>query len=279
MGAVGVGIATAVAQYIAMTMVLYHMANLDDDCKLIFSKLAIDKAALGKMMRIGLPAGLQATFFSLSNALIQSTVNTYPTVVQTGNTTAGNIEGFVYISMNACYHAALTFVGQNTGAKKYNRVLRASLICLGLVTVVGLGMSTLIYLNGAALISIYRPGQPDVVAAGMVRLSVICVTYFLCGIMDVGSGIMRGMGKSFLPMMVSLIGSCMFRIVWIMLLCPGYPASIETLYWSYPISWILTAGVHLICCAVTWIYRVRKLKREQAVLAQQPQTEEQPVEA
>ena len=105
------------------------------------------------------------------------------------------------------------------------------------------------------------------------------MTYFLCGIMDVGSGIMRGMGKSFLPMMVSLIGSCVFRIVWIMLLCPGYPAPIETLYWSYPISWILTAGVHLICCAVTWIYRVRKLKREQAALAQQPQTEEQPVEA
>ncbi len=279
MGAVGVGIATAVAQYIAMAMVLHHMVNLDDDCKLSFSKLGIDKAALKKMLRIGLPAGLQATFFSLSNTLIQSTVNTYPTVVQTGNTTAGNIEGFVYISMNACYHAALTFVGQNTGAKKYDRVLRASLICLGLVTVVGLGMSSLIYLNGAALISIYRPGQPEVVAAGMTRLSVICVTYFLCGIMDVGSGIMRGMGKSFLPMGVSLVGSCVFRIVWILLLCPGFPAPIETLYWSYPISWILTAGVHLICCVCTWTHRVRKLKREQAENEALPEPAEEAAQA
>ena len=174
--------------------------------------------------------------------------------------------------MNACYHAALTFVGQNTGAKKYDRVLRASLICIGLVTVVGLGMSTLIYLNGEALISIYRPGQPEVVAWGLKRLSIICVTYFLCGIMDVASGIMRGMGKSFLPMGVSLVGSCVFRIVWIILLCPGYPEPIETLYWSYPISWILTAGVHLICCACTWIYRVRKLKRERAAAELEAQT-------
>ena len=283
MGAVGVGIATAVAQYIAMTMVLYHMANLDDDCKLIFSKLAIDKAALGKMMRIGLPAGLQATFFSLSNALIQSTVNTYPTVVQTGNTTAGNIEGFVYISMNACYHAALTFVGQNTGAKKYDRVLRASLICLGLVTIIGLGMGIPIGFEdfgiGRSLLNIYRPGQDLVHDAGIRRLGIIAMTYFLCGIMDVFSGIMRGMGKSFLPMMVSLIGSCVFRIVWIMLLCPGFPEPIETLYWSYPISWILTAGVHLICCTCTWIYRVRKLKREQAANEALPEPAEEAAQA
>ena len=267
MGAIGVGIATAVSQYIAMGMVLYHMATLDDDCHLDFKKLAVDKDSLKKMLRIGIPAGLQGTFFSLSNTLIQSTVNTYPTVVQTGNTTASNIEGFVYISMNSCYHAALTFVGQNTGAKKYDRVLRASLMCLAIVIVVGLGMSSLIYFNGEGLISIYRPNQPEVVAHGMARLSIICVTYFLCGIMDVFSGIMRGMGKSFLPMMVSLIGSCVFRIVWIILLCPGFPEPIQTLYISYPISWILTAGVHLICCIVTWTYRVRKLKREEAANA------------
>ena len=283
MGAVGVGIATAVAQYIAMIMVLYHMANLDDDCKLDFKKLAVDKDSLKKMLRIGLPAGLQATFFSLSNALIQSTVNTYPTVVQTGNTTAGNVEGFIYISMNACYHAALTFVGQNTGAKKYDRVLRASLICLGLVTIIGLGMGIPIGFEdfgiGRSLLNIYRPGQDLVHDAGIRRLGIIAMTYFLCGIMDVFSGIMRGMGKSFLPMMVSLIGSCVFRIVWIMLFCPGDPAPIEMLYISYPISWILTAGVHLICCAVTWIYRVRKLKCEQAQRNELPESAEEAAQA
>ena len=228
------------------------------------------------MLRIGIPAGLQGTFFSLSNVLIQSTVNTYPTEVMAGNTTAGNIEGFIYISMNACYHAALTFVGQNTGAKKYDRVLRASLICLGLVTIIGLGMGIPIGFEdfgiGKSLLNIYRPGQELVHEAGLRRLAIIAMTYFLCGMMDVFSGIMRGMGKSFLPMMVSLIGSCVFRIVWIMLLCPGAPAPIEMLYISYPISWILTAGVHLICCAVTWIHRMRKLKREGAAKAAEQAT-------
>jgi putative MATE family efflux protein len=275
MGAVGVGIATAVSQYVAMAMVLYHMTKLEDDCRLDFKALAIDKDSLKRMMRIGLPAGLQGTFFSLSNVLIQSTVNTYPTEVMAGNTTAGNIEGFIYISMNACYHAALTFVGQNTGAKKYDRVLRASLICLGLVTIIGLGMGIPIGFEGfgigKSLLGIYRPGEELVHAAGIRRLQVIALTYFLCGIMDVGSGIMRGMGKSFLPMMVSLIGSCVFRIVWIQLLCPGYPESIQTLYISYPISWILTAGVHLICCVVTWIMRVRKLKQEQSLARSEPE--------
>ena len=277
MGAIGVGIATAVSQYIAMAMVLYHMVKLDDDCKLDFKKLAVDKDSLKKMLRIGIPAGLQGTFFSLSNVLIQSTVNTYPTEVMAGNTTAGNIEGFIYISMNACYHAALTFVGQNTGAKKYDRVLRASLICLGLVTIIGLGMGIPIGVEefgiGKSLLNIYRPGQELVHDAGIRRLEIIAMTYFLCGMMDVFSGIMRGMGKSFLPMMVSLIGSCVFRIVWIILLCPGFPEPIQTLYISYPISWILTAGVHLICCIVTWTYRVRKLKREEAAAAAEQVTE------
>ena len=267
MGAIGVGIATAVSQYIAMFMVLAHMVKLDDSCKLDFKKLAIDKDSLKRMLRIGLPAGLQGTFFSLSNTLIQSTVNTYPVHVQAGNTTAGNIEGFIYISMNSCYHAALTFIGQNTGAKKYDRVLRAALICFAIVIVIGLGMGVLVgypgFGIGRSLLGIYRPGQALVHDAGVRRLQIIAFTYFLCGIMDVGSGVMRGMGKSFLPMMVSLIGSCAFRILWIEFICPIDPTNIQLLYISYPISWILTAGVHLICCAVTWIHRVRKLKREE----------------
>lgn len=283
MGAVGVGIATAVAQYVAMAMVLYHMVHLNDDCKLFFSKLAIDKDALKNMMRIGLPAGLQGTFFSLSNALIQSTINTYPVVVQTGHTTAGNLEGFVYIAMNACYHAALTFVGQNTGAKKYGRVLRAWLMCTGLVIVIGLGMSLPISIEatgiGRALLGIYRPGQTEVHDAGMVRLSILATFYFFCGIMDVSSGVMRGMGKSFLPMMVSLIGSCVLRILWVKLICPLDPTNIQLLYWSFPFTWVVTSLAHLVCIAITWIHRVRKLKREQAETQAAEQVVEQPAKA
>ena len=281
MGAIGVGIATAVAQYIAMAMVLYHMIHSEDVCKLDLKRLAIDKDSLKKMLRIGLPAGLQGTFFSLSNTLIQSTVNAYPDVVLAGHAIAGNLEGFVYIAMNACYHAALTFVGQNTGAKKYGRVLRAWLICTVIVVVIGLGMSLPLSIDatgiGRSLLNIYRPGQTAVHDAGMVRFSIICMFYFLCGIMDVSSGVMRGMGKSFLPMMVSLIGSCVLRIMWVIWICPLDPTNIKLLYWSYPFTWVITAGAHLICIAITWTHRVRKLKREQAAeqLAQEAQQAQQ----
>lgn len=277
MGAVGVGIATAVAQYISMMLVLIHMVRLNDSCKLNFRKLAIDKDSLKRMLRIGLPAGLQGTFFSLSNTLIQSAVNTFPVHVQAGHTTAGNIEGFIYMAMNSCYHAALTFVGQNTGAKKYDRVLRAWLMCTGIVVVIGLGMSLPLSLKingqevtglGRFLLNFYRPGQTAVHDAGMVRLSIICAFYFLCGIMDVSSGVMRGMGKSFLPMMVSLIGSCVLRILWIELIFPLNPTNIELLYWSFPFTWAVTALTHLVCIFVTWSYRVKKQNREAAEAAE-----------
>lgn len=271
MGAVGVGIATAVAQYIAMILVLIHMVGLKDDCHLSFKALAIDKDSLKKMLRIGLPAGLQGTFFSLSNTLIQSTINTYPVYVQTGHATAGNIEGFVYMAMNSCYHAALTFVGQNTGAKKYDRVLRAWLMCTGIVLVIGLGMSLPLASReleiGKFFLNFYRPGQEAVHEAGMVRLEIICAFYALCGIMDVSSGVMRGMGKSFLPMMVSLIGSCVLRILWVQFICPLDPTNIRLLYWSFPFTWIVTSLAHLVCITVTWLHRVKKQKREELAAA------------
>ena len=275
MGAVGVGIATAVAQYIAMFMVLHHMANLDDDCKLVFSKLCMDKAAFKKMLRIGLPAGLQATFFSLSNTLIQSTVNTYPTVVQTGNTTAGTIEGFVSISMNACYHAALTFTGQNVGAKKWSRLNRVLLCCVAIVLSIGLTMGFAVFFFGEPLLSIYAPGEPEVVEWGMIRLTYLATTYFLCGIMEVGCGMLRGIGQSFTSMVISLTGTCALRVLWIYTVFAMNP-TMETLYLSYPVSWTITLLVEFVCYIIFKNKLIRYVNaRDEAARAQS----EQPVEA
>ena len=218
-----------------------------------------------RMVTIGLPAGLQGCMFSLSNVIIQSAVNAYPTVTIAGNTAAGNLEGFVYTAMNSVYHTALTFIGQNVGAGKYERIKKIAAQCAGMVLVIGLVLGSALVLFGDKLLLIYASGENRdlIVQAGMNRLSVIAATYFLCGLMDVGCGILRGMGKAMQPMIVSLLGSCVFRIIWVFTVCPLYPNNILALYISYPISWIVTGGVHYLFC----FYFYRKLmKKREAVL-------------
>lgn len=250
MGALGVGIATAVSQYVAAGAILLFMRRMDGPCRL--NSLAVDGRKLGKMILIGLPAGLQGTLFSFSNVLIQTSINGYGTVVVAGNTAASNLDGFLYTAMNSVYHAALTFVGQNVGASRFDRVKKISFECVGLVTVIGVVLGIVLVALGDKLLLIYAPGaeNADVVAAGMTRLWILGTTYFLCGLMEVGCGIMRGMGKAILPMIVSLVGSCLLRIVWIQTLCAAFPENIIVLYVSYPVSWLLTAAVHFGCCAV-----------------------------
>lgn len=244
-GALSVGIATAASQYVAAIAVAIHMCRLTGCLRLTFARMRIVWSQLARIMRIGLPAGLQGCLFSLSNVLIQSTVNGYGTVVIGGNTAASSVEGFVYISMNALYQAAVTFVGQNMGARKYERIGRIALCCVLTVTVVGLTLGWLAVLFGEPLVSLFSKDKTEaVVEAGMRRMWIICTTYFLCGLMDVGCGLMRGIGKSVTPMIVSLLGSCVFRIVWIYTVCPSFPDDIRVLYLSYPISWFLTAAVH-----------------------------------
>ena len=251
-GAVGVGISTAVSQYAALIMIVFHMMRMDGPCKLEFKKLGIDIQTLKNIVRLGLPAGLQGTLFALSNVLIQSTVNTYGPVVVNGNSASGNIENFIYISMNSLHHTALTFVGQNLGAGKKERVRPTVLYCVGLVAFVGLFMGGIAYTFGEDLLSIYAHGEADTIAAGMRRMSIIAVTYFTCGIMDVLCGFSRGMGRSLTPMIISLLGSCALRIVWIYTICPLDPQNITLLYISYPVSWIITSAAHLVSCIITY---------------------------
>lgn len=267
LGAIGVGIATAVAQYVSATLILIYMARMEGYCRI--TGFAVDKSKLLRMITIGLPAGLQGCMFSLSNVLIQSNVNTYPTPVIAGNTAAGNLEGFVYTSMNSVYQTALTFIGQNVGAGKYERIKKISGLCVGMVTVIGLTLGVGLAVFGDKLLLLYASGEniDAVIAAGVNRLSIISATYVLCGLMDVGCGILRGMGKAIQPMIVSLLGSCAFRIVWVNTICQWFPGQITILYISYPISWILTASVHYLFCF--YFYRLLMKRKKMAEL--QPQ--------
>lgn len=204
----------------------------------------------GYLIQIGLPAGLQGAIFSISNVLIQSSINSFGAIAMAGNTAAGNIEGFVYVSMNAIYQTALSFVSQNVGAGQQKRIPKIALYCMGIVFTVGLALGTLAYRCGGTLLSIYS-SDPEVIAYGLGRMKVICQIYFLCGMMDVAVGVLRGMGYSIMPMLVSLTGACGLRIVWIFTVFV-WKHSLFILYLSYPITWIITLGVHLICFAVVW---------------------------
>ncbi len=264
MGALGVGIATAVSQYMSAALILLYMLHMKGCCRI--TGLSVDRRKLVKMIVIGLPAGIQGALFSLSNVIIQSSINQYGTTVVAGNTAGSNLDGFLYTSMNSVYHAALTFVGQNVGAGKYERIKRISFDCIALVTGIGLVLGSVLVLFGDKLLLLYAPGEENaaVVQAGMNRLMILGSTYFLCGLMDVGCGLMRGMGKAILPMIVSLVGSCVLRIAWIRLICPIWPDNIFVLYISYPVSWALTASVHYGCFA--YFYR-KLMHRQSAVVA------------
>ena len=266
MGAIGVGIATAASQYVAAGATLVYMSKTKTSLRLAGFKVYRQK--LMRMITIGLPAGLQGCMFSLSNVIIQSAVNAYPTVTIAGNTAAGNLEGFAYTAMNAVYQAVLTFVGQNVGAGKYERIKKIAFRCVALVMVIGLIVGAVLVLFGDKLLLLYASGENRdlIVAAGVNRLRVIAICYFLCGLMEVGCGILRGMGKAIQPMIVALLGSCLFRIVWVWTVCPLFPGQIMSLYVSYPISWIVTGGVHYLFCF--YFYRkLMKRKKQQETLA------------
>ncbi len=264
LGAIGVGIATAASQYVAAGLTVIYMLKSHGYCRI--TGFAVHGKKLLRMVTIGLPAGLQGCMFSLSNVIIQSAVNAYPTVTIAGNTAAGNLEGFVYTAMNSVYHTALTFIGQNVGAGKYERIKKIAAQCAGMVFVIGFVLGTSLVLFGDKLLLIYASGENRdlIVQAGVNRLSVIAAGYFLCGLMDVGCGILRGMGKAMQPMIVSLLGSCVFRIIWVFTVCPLFPGQIMALYISYPISWIATGGVHYLFCF--YFYRKLMRKKREAVV-------------
>ena len=239
-GALGVGIATAASQWVACILIVVYMIRMDGLCKIEPKRIAVDKKKMWNMLSIGLPAGIQSSFFSISNVLIQSSLNSLGKVAVAGNTAAANLESYVYASQHALQQTAMTFVGQHVGAKKIDRMKKSIVYTVAVVLFFGLAMGWGIFALGTPLLRLYIPDNPSALQAGLTRVSIICTTYFILGLMEVGSGVLRGMGYSTQPMIMTLVGSCVFRVVWVYTAFALSP-SLTTLYVSYPISWILTA--------------------------------------
>lgn len=245
MDVAGVALATIISQAISAVCVLRCLMRHESCLKIRLGELKIHKEKLMGIVKVGLPAGMQGAIFSISNVLIQSSVNSFGSIAMAGNTAAQNIEGFIYNAMVAVYQANLSFTSQNYGAGKFSRINRIMFICIGVVSVVGFSNGVLAYGAGTSLLSIYS-SDPEVIAYGMTRLQIIGLTYFTCGIMDTMVGSIRGIGYSVLPMLVSLTGACLFRIIWIFTIFQ-WSHTLLTLYISYPASWVLTATAHIVC--------------------------------
>ncbi len=258
MGVAGVGIATVTSNIISCGLLMGFLMKQSDCLKLDLKQIGIDKRILSKIVRIGLPAGIQGTVFSLSNVVIQSAINSFGTAVVAGSAAAGSIEGFVYISMNSVSQTTVTFVGQNFGAGDEKRVRRVIFETLGIVIVVGLVMGNLAYYFAPSLLGIYTDSSAAIVA-GTKRLFWVCCFYALCGIMDTLTGGLRGLGRSTVPMVVSLIGACATRLIWIATYFRVHHTE-DVLFFSYPGSWLLTLTVHSICLVI--VYRAWVKKKE-----------------
>ncbi len=245
MGVAGVALATVISQAISAVLVVMCLIKTDSIYHLDITKLKIHKDSMIQIAKIGLPAGIQGAIFSISNVLIQSSVNSFGSVAMAGNTAAGNIEGFVYTSMNAIYQTSLNFTSQNFGAGKYKRITEILWKSLGIVSVIGLVMGGTAVLFSRELLGIYST-DPQVIEYGATRMLMVCLPYLICGIMDVCCGSMRGIGYSVLPTIVSLTGACGFRVLWILTVF-AWHRSLPVLYLSYPVSWLLTAAAHLVC--------------------------------
>ena len=250
-GAMGVGAATALSQWISCILILIYMLRMDGPCKIKPSLLRLDKHKFERMIVIGLPAGIQSALFSISNVLIQSSINSFGPTVVAANAAASNLDSYIYATQNTLYHAAMTFVAQNMGAGQYTRVKRSAGYSVMIVVFVGLTVGGTMHLFGDTLLGIFAPGNPEVIKYGNVRHTLFCFTYFLCGIMEVGSGALRGIGKSMISMIISLIGSCALRVVWIFSVFNALPVvateentifRLFMLYISYPVTWIITSA-------------------------------------
>ena len=245
MDVAGVAIATVVSQLLSAVFVVRHLLRTDESIRMDVKKLGLDWKCVKEIVRIGLPAGIQSSLFSLSNVIIQSSINAQGSVWMAGNAAAANVEGFVYVSMNSISQGTLTFSSANRGAKEYRRVRKVLWVSLAAAGVIGFAVGMIAWAFGGTLLGLYN-SDAAVIEKGLVRMAIIMPTYFVCGLMDVAGSQMRGMGYSIAPMIVSLSGACAFRLFWVFTVFAADPR-MTTLYNSYPISWALTFLIHLGC--------------------------------
>ncbi|MEA4899763.1 MATE family efflux transporter [Bacillota bacterium Meth-B3] len=252
MGASGVALATTVSQVVSAVLVVTCLMRSSGSIRLDLKKLRVHRAAFWEIARVGVPAGLQGTVFSISNVLIQSSVNSFGTIVMAGNTVAQSLDGFVNVTTAAFGQSALSFVAQNRGAGDLKRVRRAVQASCLWMAIFAVAVGTLIVSIGSWLLGTFYTDNPVVIEQAMVRLNIMCLTYALCGLMDVLASSIRGMGHSLLPMLVTLIGVCGLRIVWLYTVFAQH-RTLTTLYLCYPVTWAIAAATHLAC--FVWLYR------------------------
>ncbi len=256
----GVALATIISQCVSAFLIIRCLCREQEMYQLFLGKIKFYGHALKRILHIGIPSGIYGTVFSLSNVVIQSSVNSFGATVMAGNAAAMNIEGFVYMAMNAFHQTAISFVSQNYGAGKIKRIWKIAILSQMCVIVTGIVLGQLTVLFGSPLLGIYSSKNP-VIEAGLVRLKYICGPYFLCGMMDVMVGILRGLGRSVIPTIVSMIGACGLRLVWIFtIFAEEKYHTTRMLYLSYPLSWGITTLVHIICFLIVW----RGIKRGHA---------------
>lgn len=247
MDVAGVAAATAISQCISAVLIVRCMMKEQGSIHLELSELRVSGDKFKRILQIGLPASFQGILFSFSNVIIQSSVNSFGAVTVAGNSAGANIEGFVYVTMNAFHQAAISFTSQNVGAAKYERVNRILYTAQLYVIVAGVVFGNLAVFFGYPLLRMYTT-SPEVMEAGMRRIEIICRFYAFCGMMDVMVGSLRGLGYAVMPMIVSLIGACGLRLFWIFTFFRMEQFhTVTSLYLTYPASWFLTFLVHVVC--------------------------------
>ena len=241
----GVAIATIISQTVCCIMALCRLINVDAPYRLIPKKIKLNPKVVVKILRMGVPAGINSCLFSISNLVIQSSINSFGAAAAAGCAADTSIENFVYMPMDAIASSATTYVGQNMGAAEHKRMKKGINCSIGFVTIVGLVLGLLVYVLGTPLLKLFtnsRENSFEVIQYGLQRMSVVAITYFICGIMGVLSGSIRGMGNSLVPMLISVFGVCGLRIIWIYMILP-MNNTIPMLFMSYPISWTVTAAI------------------------------------
>ena len=247
MNVAGVALATTISQGVAAVLVVRALMHRTDACRLELRKLRFHKQQLLKIVRIGLPAGIQSSLFSISNVIIQSSINSFGDVFVSGNAAAANLESFLYATLNSFHQTAVNYVGQNVGARQYRRANNTVWICQCCVLVLGITMGTLIWKFGETLLGIYITDSAEAISYGIIRFTYVTLPYFLLGLLDVSTGGLRGYGQSVGPMIISVLGICGIRVLWIFTVfqLPAFHSP-KWLYLSYPISWVVTLAVQMV---------------------------------
>ena len=247
MNVAGVALATIISQGIAATLSTVALMRRKDACQLQLRRMRIHKRVLKKIVRIGLPAGIQSSLFAISNVMIQSSVNSFGDIFVSGNAAAGNLEGFLYVALNSFHQTTVNYVGQNVGARQYRRANNTVWLCQGCVIVTGIAIGMFLNVFGETLLGFYISDSAEAIACGLTRFRYVAIPYFIFGLLEVSTGALRGYGRSLGPMLVSVLGICGIRLLWVFAVFP-IPAfhSPKWLYLSYPISWIVTLTVQMI---------------------------------